>query len=104
MDNLKKYFRLSCENSKVTKRDLLTDTEVLKHFAKLGGDYMADTMQMLSVIQYEYMAENSFSEREISGVQAALGKVAVFMRDCKKEYELMLLEQQQAADKKNIDN
>lgn len=93
ISGLRKYFKASCQKTVVPKREILGSTEALKQFGLLWGDYTKEVMTMLTVIEYEYIQDNVFSEKEIAAVKSVLGNIAVFLKDSKKEYDEFLDEQ-----------
>lgn len=102
--NLLKFFKLSTEYPIVPKKELLTDSIALKHFANMWDDHKADTMMMLATVEYEYLHNNRLSSEEVAVLQGALGHVGLFLKDCKKEYDLMLERQMSNQRKMPIEN
>jgi len=85
---LKRYFRLACRYKDIPKKELLSTNEALKYFGKLWGDDLkGDTMMMLAVIEHEYIADGVYSPEEAAAVKRVLGKVGLFFRDCKEEWD-----------------
>lgn len=85
---LKKYLKLGCSKKEITKEEILGSNEALKQFAKLWGEHKADTMMMLTVIEYEFISNNNYTEEEIVAFKGALGKVGLFLRGCKGEWDV----------------
>jgi len=88
VNSLRRFFRLSCLHKEVPKKELLGTNEALKHFAKMWGDELkGDTMMMLAVVEQEYITNEVFTDKEIVAVKQVLGKVGLFFRDCKREWD-----------------
>lgn len=93
LKGLRRYFKSSCKNKTIPKKDILGSTEGLKYFAGLWGDKKSELMSMLTIIEYEYIQDNNFSSEQIMSVKQVLGKIAIFTKECKTEYEELLAEQ-----------
>lgn len=88
LPKIKKYLELIGLNKSPSKKDLLSSNEALKQFGKLWSDeFKGDVMMMISVIEQEYINNESFTEKEIVAVKRVLGQVALFFRGCKAEWD-----------------
>lgn len=90
---LKKYFGLGADTLGIAKKDLLTDTEALRAFGTLWQDHKTDVMTMLTVIEYEFLQEENYNRKESEVLRKTLGRVALFLKDCDKEYVEMKAKQ-----------
>jgi len=97
---LKRYFWRAAESKTGYKMQLLSGHEALKQFGSLYGTYQADMMMMLTSIEYKYITDNDPSADEFRAAKKVLGEVALFLRDCKREYDMSVAIQEKRAQKK----
>jgi len=84
---LKRYFTLAFYYKNVPKEKLLSSTEALKAFGKIGNEYVPDVMMMIASIEYEFGRDYNYTPEQIVAVKDVLAKVMKFMTECGKEWK-----------------
>lgn len=95
---MRKYLLKGCTESLKECELLLGSDEALKHFGGMWGRYKADTMMMMTAIEYEFINGYDFTEAEHKVLRHVIGNISVFFKRCKKAHdtkvELQNLQQQ----------
>lgn len=86
---LKRYVAQTCLHKKVPKTEILSTNKALKHFGEMWGEHKRDTMMMITALEYEFVSEGEFTEKELVAVRGILGKMGLFFRECQAEHRLI---------------
>jgi hypothetical protein len=87
---LKKYLKRSSTANIGSCGELLGSNEALKHFGKMWGEYKADTMMMLTSLEYEFIAKQNFTKEHIEALRWFIGNVGIFFKNCKNEHDAQI--------------
>lgn len=84
---LRAYLKRGCTETLHEVEQLIETDEALKHFGKMWGPYKADTMMMLTAIEYDYIQNYDFTEAEVKVLKHTIGNIGLFLARCKKAHD-----------------
>lgn len=96
---LRRYVKKGCEETLAHCEQLLESDEALKHFGKMWGEYKADTMMMLTSMEYEYISKYEFTDKELEVFRHVIGNIGLFFRGCKSAHDTKVALQNTEASK-----
>lgn len=83
---LKKYFGIGANTKDIPKSELLNSNESLKHFGTLWNYHKDDVLMMLTVLEYEFISRNNYSEDQVAAIKTILGETGKFFKQCGSEW------------------
>jgi len=80
---LRRYIKKGSVESLKNCEQIIETDEALKHFGKMWGEYKADTMMMMTAIEYEFIQNYNFTEGELRVLRHVIGNIGLFFKSCK---------------------
>lgn len=102
-EHTKRYIKKGCRPLNNCS-DVLSSNEALKHFAEMWGKYKADTMIMLTAIEYEFISKEEFDAGELNALRYMIGNTGKFFKGCYEEYQAQLERERLRIEKESVDN
>jgi len=85
---LRKYIKKSCRKNLERCEEILESDEALKKFANLWSEEKESIMLMLTGIEYEFLANREFTNKELAAIRHVVGNVASFFMRCRDSHQL----------------
>ncbi len=85
---LRKYIKKRCIKNLQRCEQILESHEALKKFSDLWNQEKESIMLMLTGIEYEFLSNREFTEKELAAVRHVIGNVSLFFKKCNESYNL----------------